>query len=69
VFNTSPLQLLFVAFPDAMQASLSAFARCGSTSLVARAALVIAWQITGWWIVVSCLRRLPAGDQGAVRWS
>jgi hypothetical protein len=69
VFNASPLQLLFVAFPDAMQASLSVVARYGSATLVARAALVIAWQIAGWWIVVSCFRRVPAGDKGTVRWS
>ena len=69
VFNASPLQLLFVAFPDAMQASLSAFARYGSTTLVVRAALVIVWQIAGWWIVVSCFRRAPAPARGRVRWS
>lgn len=69
VFNASPLQLLFVAFPDAMETSLSVFARYESTTLVVRAALVIAWQIAGWWIVVSCLRRVPAVDKGSVRWS
>lgn len=69
VFNASPLQLLFVAFPDAMETSLSVFARYESTTLVVRAALVIAWQIAGWWIVVSCFRRVPAVDKGSVRWS
>lgn len=67
VFNASPLQLLFVAFPDAMETSLSVFARYESTTLVVRAALVIAWQIAGWWIVVSCFRRVPAVDKGSVR--
>ena len=69
VFNASPLQLLFVAFPHAMESSLAVFARYESTTLVVRAALVIAWQIAGWWIVVSCFRRVPAGDKGTVRWS
>ena len=69
VFNASPLQLLFVAFPDAMQASLTAFARFGPTTLVVRAALVIAWQVAGWWVVVSCFRRVPADARGAARWS
>jgi hypothetical protein len=69
VFNASPLQLLFVAFADAMEASLSVFGRYESTTLLFRAALVIAWQIAGWWIVVSCLRRVPAVDRGAVGWS
>lgn len=69
VFNASPLQLLFVAFPDAMATSLSVFARYESTTLVVRAALVIAWQIAGWWIVISCFRRVPVVDKGSVRWS
>ena len=69
MFNASPLQLLFVAFPGAMESSLSVFARYESTTLVVRAALVIAWQIAGWWIVVSCFRRLPAVDKGSARWS
>ncbi len=62
VFNASPLQLLWVAFPGAMQRSLTFVAQYGHATLVARAALVIAWQITGWWIVVACFRdrRRPA---------
>ena len=59
VSNAAPLQLLFVAFPDAMRASLSVFARYAPLTLALRAALVIAWQVAGWWIVVSCFR-LPA---------
>jgi len=69
VVNASPLQLLFVAFPDAMEASLAVFARYESTTLVVRAALVMAWQIAGWWIVVSCLRRDRAPAKGTARWS
>lgn len=69
VFNASPLQLLFVAFPDAMESSLAVVARYESSTLVVRAALVIAWQIAGWWIVVCCFRRVPAVDKGPVRWS
>jgi Glycosyltransferase family 87 len=69
VFNASPLQLLFVAFPDAMETSLSVFARYESATLVVRAALVIAWQIAGWWVVVSCFRRAPAPARGPFEWS
>ena len=69
VFNASPLQLLFVAFPDAMEASLAVFARYESTTLIVRAALVIAWQVAGWWIVISCLRRAPALARGPAAWS
>ena len=60
VFNASPLQLLWVAFPGAMQASLTAAAPYHGLLLAAKAALVIAWQIAGWWTVVSCLRGGPA---------
>lgn len=69
VFNASPLQLLFVALPDAMETSLSVFARYEPTTLLVRAALVIAWQSAGWWIVVSCFRRVPAVDRGSAGWS
>jgi len=60
VFNASPLQLLFVAFPRAMETSLAFVGRYGDFTLLARAALVVAWQVAGWWIVVACLRRRPA---------
>jgi hypothetical protein len=60
VFNASPLQLLFVAFPRAMETSLAFVGRYGDATLLARAALVVAWQATGWWIVVRCLRSRPA---------
>jgi hypothetical protein len=69
VFNASPLQLLFVAFPNAMESSLTVFARYESTTLIVRAALVIAWQAAGWWVVVSCLRRTPALARGPAAWS
>ena len=70
VFNAAPLQLLFVAFPDAMATSLAVFARYEPTTLLVRAALVIAWQSAGWWIVASCFRRVPASSaRGPVEWS
>ncbi len=80
LFNASPLQLLFVAWPDAMEKSLTFVARYGDATLVVRAALVIAWQVVGWWIVVTCFRRRPsalaraasatdAGTEGVAPWS
>ena len=60
VFNASPLQLLWVAFPDAMQASLTAAAGYHGSLLSIKAGLVVAWQIAGWWTVVGCLRGGPA---------
>ncbi|HEY5386926.1 MAG TPA: hypothetical protein VIL79_03395, partial [Thermoleophilia bacterium] len=60
LFNASPLQLLFVTWPRAMEQSLTFVARYGDATLVVRAALVIAWQVVGWWIVVTCFRTKPA---------
>lgn len=57
VFNAAPLQLLFVSVPEVMERALAAFARYHPFTLGARAALVVAWQIVGWWVVVHCLRR------------
>jgi hypothetical protein len=80
VFNASPLQLLFVTWPGALQESLAYVARYGQATLVVRAALVIAWQVAGWWIVVACFKRRPASagqpagrlegsHDGVVKWS
>jgi hypothetical protein len=60
LFNASPLQLLWVAFPETMARALSSVARYGDATLIARAAVVVAWQVAGWWIVVACLRGSPA---------
>jgi prepilin signal peptidase PulO-like enzyme (type II secretory pathway) len=43
-----------------MERSLAFVARYGDATLLARALLVVAWQVTGWWIVVACFRRRPA---------
>jgi len=60
VFNASPLQLLWVAWPSASARLLDDAGRYASLTLDARALLVVLWQVTGWWIVVVCLRRRPA---------
>jgi hypothetical protein len=57
VFNAAPLQLLFVAFPGAMARALAAVDELRPFTLTARAALVVAWQVAGWWVVVGCFRR------------
>jgi hypothetical protein len=63
LFNASPLQLLWAAFPGEMERSLAWVARYHVATLTARAAMVIAWQVAGWWTVVACLRRSPARAQ------
>jgi Glycosyltransferase family 87 len=60
VANLSPLQLLWLTFPDAWRASVTAVGAQGAVLLPLRAALVVAWQVAGWWTVAVCLRRAPA---------
>ena len=71
VFNLTPLQLLWAAFPAAMVDSQAALVHYRDVMLFAKAALVVAWQITGWWVVVSCLRQgrasAPAPAEGTAR--
>jgi hypothetical protein len=66
VINASPLQLLWVAAPGAMARSLAWWTSYGDLTLAARAALVVAWQVAGWWTVAVCLRRqrLSAEESG-----
>jgi hypothetical protein len=64
VVNHSPLELLFVAFPGAMESSISWVERYEETALVLKAALAVAWQVAGWWIVVLCFRWAPARATG-----
>jgi len=61
VFNASPLQLLWVSAPGLMARLLADVGRYGQATLLARAALVVAWQVAGWWIVVVCLRGRALG--------
>jgi hypothetical protein len=61
VFNASPLQLLWVVAPGLMTRLLADVARYSQVTLAARAALVVAWQVAGWWIVVACLRGRSVG--------
>jgi hypothetical protein len=56
IANLAPLQLLWLAFPTARDAGLTAAADLSSLSLALRVALVVAWQVAGWWTVVACLR-------------
>ena len=60
VFDATPLQLLWVAFPGAMRASLDAIGPYGDVLLAVRAGIVVAWQVVGWWTVVVCLKSRPS---------
>jgi len=67
VIHTVPLQLLWLAFPDAMLSSLAAIGDADALGLVPRACVVVAWQVAGWWTVVACLRRAPGRDTALER--
>lgn len=56
IVNAAPLQVLFINFPGAMERGLAAYAAHHPLTLAVRAALVVAWQVVGWWVVVRCLR-------------
>ena len=60
VANAAPLQLLWLTFPDAWRASVSAVGAHDAVLLPLRATLVVAWQVAGWWTVAVCLRGVPA---------
>ncbi len=65
IFNTSPQQLLFPSFPEAMVRMLKLAEDFRTARLVAKIALVIPWQIVGWWIVITCFKggSTPAGGR------
>lgn len=68
VFNASPLRLLWVAFPDHMVRWLGfAGQHYGLAMLIGRGVLAVAWQIAGWWTVVTLLRRSSAAVTSAER--
>jgi hypothetical protein len=60
VVNASPLQLLWLTFPEAWQAAVAGAGARHEVLLPLRAALVVCWQVAGWWTVAVCLRRAPA---------
>ncbi len=60
LFNASPPQLLGINFPQSMETLLSWLEEYRTPRLVARTALIIPWQILGWWIVATCFRNAPS---------
>jgi hypothetical protein len=72
IFNASPPQLLFPVFPGAMGRMLQGVDNFRTARLLIRTALVIPWQIAGWWMVIILFRKSPApvntGWQGQFPW-
>jgi hypothetical protein len=69
LLSFSPLELLFPAFPGAMVKSLVAANHVADVARVGRVIVVIAWQIVGWWLVVTCLPRSPMAVGGGEPWT
>jgi hypothetical protein len=60
IFNASPPQLLFPNFPEAMGRILKGADDFRTARLFIRTALVVPWQILGWWIIITLFRRSSA---------
>jgi len=60
VFNASPPQLLWLNFPHTMESMLNLMEEFRTIRLVTRTALVIPWQVAGWWIVFTCFKSTKA---------
>jgi hypothetical protein len=56
IFNASTPQLLAINFPQAMERLINLQEAYRSFRLVARTALIIPWQVVGWWIVFTCFK-------------
>jgi hypothetical protein len=61
LFNTSLVQLVFPSMPEALARLLDQADTFRTARLVARAVVVLPWQVVGWWIVIRLLRR-PARE-------
>ena len=59
-FNTSIAQLFFPSMSDIMKKMLNFMENYRMERLIAKVILVVPWQITGWWIVIRCYRRVPS---------
>jgi hypothetical protein len=68
LFNASPPQLLFPAFPAAMESTLHWVDEFRTARLIARTALTVAWQVAGWKMVFDCYTQRPAAMEKPARW-
>lgn len=65
IFNASPPQLLSINFPQAMERIIDLQEEYRKFRLVARTALIIPWQLVGWWIVITCFKSTPSETDSA----
>jgi len=64
VANASPVQLLWQFAPGVVGQTSAFAARHADVTAALRAALVMMWQVVGWWIVIVCLRQRRAEATG-----
>jgi hypothetical protein len=57
--NLSPLHMLWLTWPRAMMRALVFMGDYSQLALIGGAVLVVAWQVAGWWLVVTCVHRRP----------
>ena len=63
--NASPVQLLWQFAPGVVEQTMAWAMRHADVTVALRAALVIAWQVVGWWIVIDCLRKPQEAAESA----
>ncbi len=63
VLNDSLAQLLALTYPGLAEAMTRLAREAHTARVLARSAVVIPWQVAGWWIVRRCLRRPPLAEQ------
>ena len=68
IFNGSPPQLLAINFPHTMERIINLQENFRTFRLVIRTALIVPWQIAGWWIVLICFRRKPTDPKGKLEY-
>jgi hypothetical protein len=68
IFNGSPPQLLAINFPHTMERIINLQENYRTFRLVIRTALIVPWQIAGWWIVLICFRRKPTDPKGKLEY-
>jgi len=56
-FNTSLAQLFFPSLPRVMEYLINLAVEYNPARFVLRTTVVVAWLISGWWIVISCYRK------------
>ena len=63
--DASPARLLWRLLPGAADEALALASAHVEATTAVRAALVIVWQVVGWWLVVACLRKPGAEATGS----